>query len=60
MSDTLYVKPAPGLLVRDPVTMEPLPAAGAEKPRSSYWLRRLAAGDVTEAKPPKAKKETPA
>lgn len=60
MSDTIFIKPASGLLVRDPITHEPLPTGGADKPRTSYWRRRLAAGDVIEAKAPKApKKETP-
>lgn len=47
----MYVKPAPGLIVRDPVTKFPLPAAGREVQPTSYWLRRVAAGDVelTEA-----------
>jgi hypothetical protein len=40
------VKPAPGKAVRDPRTMEPLAANGERKPRDTFWLRRLAAGDV--------------
>src|SRR5688572_11173965 len=43
----LYLLPAvPGSLVRDPVTLEPLPAAGTLKPETTYWLRRLRDGDV--------------
>jgi hypothetical protein len=52
MSERLFVKPAPGLTVRDPITLKPLPAEGAEVPADSYWLRRLKAGDVIEANPP--------
>jgi hypothetical protein len=42
----MFVKPAPGLLVRDPVTKRHLPESGKEVPENSYWVRRLAAGDV--------------
>lgn len=38
--------------VVDPQTGEPLPADGAFKPRSQYWHRRIAQGDVTETPPP--------
>lgn len=61
MSQTLHIKPAAGLIVRDPATAEPLPETGAEKPRSRYWLRRLRDGDVREAvepRKPKAVKTT--
>ena len=48
----VFVKPASGpdgpLVVRDPATRKPLPADGAEVPRTGHWLRRLAAGDVVE------------
>jgi len=47
MPDTMFIKPArPGLIVRDPVTHEPLPLEGREVPRSPFWIRRLTAGDV--------------
>jgi hypothetical protein len=60
MNATIFIKPAGGLLVRDPQTMQPLAAEGEHKPRTSYWLRRLASGAVVEANPPKeAKKEAP-
>jgi hypothetical protein len=56
--ETIFVKPEPGRIVRDPITMQPLPGDGDEKPRDTYWLRRLADGDVTEAAPPQtAQKE---
>ena len=54
---TILLYPAPGRQVRDPVTMRPLAAEGEEKPRDTYWLRRLIDGDVTEAQPPKKTKE---
>lgn len=44
--DKLYIKPAPGRAVRDPVTQQLLTADGEQKPRTPFWLRRLADGDV--------------
>ncbi|AAS94693.1 DUF2635 domain-containing protein [Nitratidesulfovibrio vulgaris] len=44
--ETLHIRPRTGLVVRDPATMQPLPAEGAEVPTDSHWLRRLQAGDV--------------
>lgn len=41
------VKPKKGLIVRDPVTREPLKANGETKPRNAYWLRRKLEGSVT-------------
>lgn len=51
---TLYVKPArPDLVVRDPRTKNKLPAeTGTRVPRTSYWRRRLAKGDVVETRAP--------
>lgn len=49
MPETKTLVPKPGLLVRDPLTMEPLPAGGAPKPLTTYWLRRLKDGDVSLA-----------
>lgn len=54
--DKINVYPAPGVLVRDPVTAGHLPEQGAVVPRNTYWLRRLAEGDVLQA-PPAAKKK---
>lgn len=42
----MFLKPKPGLVVRDPVTKFPLPAEGREVQPTSYWMRRVAAGDV--------------
>lgn len=47
---TINVKPKKGLLVRDPETREPLKAAGEEKPRTTYWLRRIKDESVIEVK----------
>jgi hypothetical protein len=49
----LYLKPAPGRRVLDPVTHEPLAPEGEVKPRTGFWLRRLKDGDVEDlAAPP--------
>ncbi len=42
----LYLKPKPGLIVRNPRNEKPLPEYGAAVPASSYWTRRLRDGDV--------------
>lgn len=47
------LKPADGKSVRDPRTMKQLAAEGEQKPRSSYWLRRVACGDVVIVEPTK-------
>lgn len=50
--EKVYVVPAPGLRVVDPVTRQPLPAEGKEVERSSYWIRRLLDGDAIEGSAP--------
>ncbi len=55
--DSLYVVPARdadgnACRVPDPATGDPLPPEGAFKPRTQYWLRRIAHSDVTETAPP--------
>lgn len=42
----MKIKPAPGVKVRDPASKLHLPVDGMEVTDSSYWQRRLAAGDV--------------
>lgn len=48
----MFVKPAHGLKVRDPITKRHLPDEGREVPTSTYWVRRLACGDVALATKP--------
>lgn len=48
----MFVKPAPGLVIRDPDLRDLLPDAGREVPDSGYWQRRLRDGDVIAAAPP--------
>lgn len=48
-STTIRIKPAPGRIVRDPVTYRPLAVEGENKPRfDQYWQRRLRDGDVVK------------
>lgn len=54
--DVFFIQPAPNRAVRDPRTMKLLPKAGAIKPRNTYWLRRVAAGDVVVPSTPQTKK----
>ncbi len=41
----LYLKPAPGLVIKKPDGSK-LAADGEQLPRTSFWLKRLADGDV--------------
>ncbi|EFF2350600.1 DUF2635 domain-containing protein [Escherichia coli] len=45
---TILIKPAPGCLIRDPVTRIPLSETGEEKPFTPFWCRRLDDGDVIQ------------
>lgn len=44
----MFIKPMPGVLVRDPVSKELLPPDGRNVEKSGFWLRRLAEGAVVE------------
>lgn len=46
----LNLKPAPGLVIKKPDGSK-LAAEGEKVPRTSFWLKRLADGDVIEVKP---------
>lgn len=46
----MFVKPAAGLRVRDPVKKDFLPDEGREVADSLYWQRRLIDGDVETPK----------
>lgn len=37
----MFVKPAPGLLIRDPDLKDFLPAEGRDVPETPYWTRLL-------------------
>lgn len=45
---TVFVRAAPGRRVKDPLTLKVLDDVGEEKPRSSYWERRIRDHDVIE------------
>lgn len=49
------IKPANGVTVRDPETLDPLAESGELKPKNSYWLRRLNDGDIEVVEPAKKK-----
>lgn len=55
----MYVKPAPGLSIRDPDLKDLLPESGRLVPDTDYWLRRVRDNDVIEAEAP-AEDESPA
>lgn len=46
----LYLKPKEGLIIRKPDGSK-LAAEGERVPRTSFWLKRLADGDVINLKP---------
>ena len=46
----LNLKPAPGLVIKKPDGSK-LAAEGERVPRTSFWLKRLADGDVEHVKP---------
>lgn len=45
-SPACFYRPKPGLVIRDPADGQPLPAQGKAIGWSSYWQRRLDAGDI--------------
>jgi len=49
----MFVIPKKGSLIPDPVLQDYLPTQGREVEKSSYWLRRIKDGDVTEGTPNK-------
>jgi hypothetical protein len=57
----MFIKPAPGIKVRDPGSKLHIPEAGIEVSETdTFWARRLADGDVVEVKPAAPIKTTPA
>lgn len=47
---TIFIKPANGLRIKDPISKIPLSSEGETKPNSTYWRRKINAGDVIVAK----------
>lgn len=55
----MHVIPAPGRLVRDPITKLPMPPEGADvDPDDLHWARRLRDGDVVPAEKPATEQPT--
>ncbi|NOI79237.1 DUF2635 domain-containing protein [Vibrio tubiashii] len=52
---TFKIKPKQGFTVKDPKTFKPLKPEGEDKPRNTYWLRRVQDGDCTVVKPTASK-----
>lgn len=57
--EALHLKPKKGLRVLKPGTKTPLAAEGEIVDDSSFWKRRLAAGEVEIVKEEEPKKEVP-
>lgn len=54
MPAVITIKPAPGLRVLDPATMQPLPPEGVQVEKNTHWIRRIKEGDVTLVTPAKS------
>lgn len=55
----MLIKPAPGLRIRDPRSRLHIPELGIEvAEHDTYWVRRLADGDVVLAAPAQPAKTT--
>lgn len=56
----MFIKPAPGKTIRDPLSRLVISELGIEvAEHDTYWIRRLADGDVVEAKPAPKPKTAP-
>lgn len=55
----MRITPAPGLKVRDPLSKRHIPDEGVEVQESSYWVRRLAAGEVVKMPDPVVQEDHP-
>lgn len=57
----MIIKPAPGVKVRDPLSLQHIPETGIEvSDTDTYWARRLRSGDVVIASKPAPKPAAPA
>lgn len=50
----VWVRPLEGQIMRDPETLQPIPAEGVLVELSTYWRRALSRGDVVRCEPPRA------
>ena len=46
MNKMITIKPKEGMVVRDPITKQKLPAAGLQVLQNSYWTKKLRDGDI--------------
>jgi hypothetical protein len=57
MDSTKFVKPKPGMIVRDPKSKIPIPVEGMNVPwvgsEGSFWRRRLTDGSIEIVEPAK-------
>ena len=62
MAKIVHVTPAPGLIVRDPNTMQALPPEGLPLEKNTHWIRREkeSAVSITETKAAKTTGTKPA
>lgn len=47
----MFVRPKPGVLLRDPRSKQLLPAEGRNVEESGFWLRRIREGSVELVNP---------
>jgi hypothetical protein len=47
----MFIKPKPGVLVRDPISKQLLPPEGRNVEQSGFWLRRIREGGVEVVTP---------
>jgi len=50
----MFVKPAPGLKIRDPDLKDLIPDEGRDVPETDYWHRRIRDNDVVLVQPKKS------
>lgn len=54
-AESKFLKPRPGLLVRDPLTKAIIPETGSNLPwigpSGRYWRRRVSCGDMSLSEP---------
>lgn len=55
---TKLVKPEPGFVVLDPVSLQRVPDDGAYVPWNSYWQRRVREGGLVVVEPKKRSRKT--
>ena len=55
----IFIKPKEGLKVVKPETAQHLKAEGEHVEQSTYWLKRIAEGDVTLIEEKEQKQESP-